>query len=231
MTFLGTIAAGGNTAASQTMDELLRRQAEEQRKQVDQVAKLAKPLVECVQKQSHTYELYSSPEKADVAARAAVGLCSKQEAAYRSAIFRLAVIMTDFDAAGRAQQMHDQLVEAALTIVVSERQRKPAQSQAKDRTSTQRFKNGCADFVAGRMSDDAFECVSVLNTAIELVVIFQAKGGTKELNICIPNDPAHPHLVEDYVKLIDQYPTLMEDNEPISVGLLRILARAFPCAK
>jgi hypothetical protein len=231
MTLLGAIAAGLNTAASQTVDELLRRQKEEQQKQVDRIVGLTKPLAECVKKQAHTYELYSSPEKADVAARAAVGLCSKQEAAYRSALLQLAIIETNFDAAANAQQMHDQLVETALTIIVSERQRQRAQPQAKDETETQHFKNGCSDFGAGRMSADAFKCVSVLNTAMELIVIFQAQGSTNGLNICIPNDPAHPRLVEDYVKLIDQYPTLMDANEAISVGLLRILARAFPCAK
>lgn len=231
MTVLGTLAAGGSTVASQTVDELLRRQTDEQQKQVDQIVRLTKPLAECVKNQAHTYKLYSSPEKADVAARAAVGLCSKQEAAYRSALFQLGIIMTDFDAAARAQRMHGELVETALTIIVSERQRQRAQPRAKDETNTQHFKNGCSDLVAGRMSDDAFNCVSVLNTAMELIVIFQARGGTKGLNICIPNDPAHPRLVGDYAKLIDQYPTLMDDDEPISVGLLKILASAFPCAK
>lgn len=229
MTVLGTIAAGGNTAASQTVNERLRRQNEEQQNQVDRIGKLIKPLAKCVKKQAHTYEIYSSPEKADAAARAAVGLCSKQEAAYRSALFQLAIIITEFDAAARAQQTHDQLVETALTIIVSERQR--ARPQAEDKTNTRHFKNGCTDFVAGRVTDDAFECVSVLSTAVELVVIFQGQGGTKGLNICIPNDPMHPRLVGDYVKLINQYPELMNDNEPISVGLIRILARAFPCAK
>jgi hypothetical protein len=213
------------------MDELLRRQNEKQQKQVDQIAGLTKPLAECVKKQAHAYELYSSPEKTDVLARAVVGFCSKQEAAYRSALFQLAIIMTDFDPAARAQRMHDQLVETALTIIVSERQRQRAQPRAKDETNAQHFKNGCSDFGAGRMSEDAFNCVSVLNTAMELILIFQAQGGTKGLNICIPNDSAHPRVVGDYAKLIDQHLVLMDDNEPISVGLLKILASAFPCAK
>jgi hypothetical protein len=231
MTVLGTLAAGVNAAASQSIDELLRRQKEQQEKRTDQVVNVTKPFAECVKKQAHTYELYSSPEKADVAARAAVGRCSKQEAAYSSALHQLKAVMTGFDADGMEQRMHDQMVETALTIIVSERQRQRAQPQATDETETQHFKHGCSDVVAGRMSQDALMCVSVLRTAMELVVIFQGRSGTKEMNICIPHDPAHPPLLKDYVKLIDQYPTLMDDKEPVSVGLLIILERAFPCAK
>jgi hypothetical protein len=118
---------------------------------------------------------------------------------------------------------------AGANTAASQSMGQRAQSQATDATETQHFKNGCNDYDAGRMSDDALNCVSVLATAIELIVIFQAKSDIKGLNICIPYDPAHPRLTKDYVKLINQYPTLMDDKEPISVGLLRILARAFPC--
>ena len=180
MTILVAMATDVGIAASQTMDELLSRQNEEQQKEVDRIVGLTKPLGECVKKQAHTYELYSSPEKADILARTAVGLCSKQEAAYRSALFQLAIIMTDFDAAARAKQTHDQLVETALTIIVSERQRQRAQPPAKDETDTQHFKNGCSDFVADRMSEDALHCVSVLNTAMELILIFQERGHTRD---------------------------------------------------
>ena len=177
MIVLGAMAASDSKAASQTVDELLRHQNEEQQNQVDRIVRLTKPLAECVKKQAHAPGLYSSPEKADIAARAAVGLCSKEEAAYRAALFQLAMVMTDFDAASRAQQMHDQLVNTALTIIVGERRRHRAQPQAKNETSTQHFKYGCSDFVAGRMSDDALNCLSVLSTAMELVLIFQAQGG------------------------------------------------------
>ena len=118
---------------------------------------------------------------------------------------------------------------AGANTAASQSMGQRAQPQATDATETQRFKNGCNDYDAGRMSDDAFNCVSVLATAMELIVIFQAKSDIKGLSICILYDPAHPRLTKDYVKLINQYPTLMDDKEPISVGLLRILARAFPC--
>lgn len=121
VTILGTIAANGNTAASQTVDELLRRQNEEQQKQVARIVQLTKPLTECVKR--HAHELYVSAEKAAVLSRAAVGLCSREEAAYRSALFQLATIMTDFNAAAKAQETHGQLVELALTIIVEERRR------------------------------------------------------------------------------------------------------------
>jgi len=121
VTVLGTIAANGNTAASQTVDEILRRQNEEQQKQVARIVRLTKPLTECVKR--HAHELYVSAEKAGVLARAAIGLCSKEEAAYRSALFQLAIIMTDFNAAAKVEETHSQLVEMALTIIVEDRQR------------------------------------------------------------------------------------------------------------
>jgi hypothetical protein len=228
LVFLGATTTICNANAG-AVEDALQQQRTQQQRQLEQIRKLTTPLIVCVKKQARAYEIYSSPEKADIAARAAVGLCSKQEAAYRSALFQLAIIITDFDAAARAKQTHDQLVEMALTIIVSERQRQRDQPRSKDKTNTQQFKNGCADFIAGRMTDDAFECVSVLSTALELVAIFQEQGGTKRLNICIPNNPMRPHLVGDYVKLINQYSYLMNDNEPISVGLIKILARAYPC--
>jgi hypothetical protein len=216
-------------ASAQSLDEILQREKAKQQNQLALIAKLAKPLGDCVRKRAHTYELYSSPEKADVAARAAVGLCAKEEGAYRSAVFRLATLVTDFDAAATSREMHDQLVEAALTVIVSERQHQHAQPETND-TETQHFKRGCSDYVAGRTNEDALNCVRVLSTALELIVIIQGEGGTKGVNICIPKDPSHPLLVKDYVNLIYQHPDLMDDNAPISVGLLRILAREFPCA-
>ena len=229
LAFLGATATLC-AANAESVDDLLQKQRMQQQKQTDQIVKLTGPLIERVKKRAHTYELYSSPETADVAARAAVGFCSKEESAYRQALFQLAIIMTSFDANGRAQQTHDQLVERALTIIVGERQHQRTE-QAKNETNTQQFKRGCSDFVAGRMTKDALNCVSVLNTALELVVIFQAEGGTKGLNICITKDTAHPRLVQDYVKLVNQRPDLMDDDQPVSIGLIRILAREFPCAK
>jgi hypothetical protein len=122
LTVLGTIVCSV-AAQSQTVEELLQREHEQQQQQLDRIVKLTKPLAECVKKQAH--ELVSSAEKADVVARAAVGLCSKEEAAYRAALLQLAIIVTGFDADTRAQRMHQQLVEMALTIIVNERQHLP----------------------------------------------------------------------------------------------------------
>jgi hypothetical protein len=121
LTVVGMTIAASAVATSQTVDELLKRQNEQQQQQIDRIVKLTKPLAECVKK--HAHELSSSAEKADVVARAAVGLCSKEEGSYRSALFQLAIIMTSFDADTRAQRTHAQLVETALAIIVSERQR------------------------------------------------------------------------------------------------------------
>jgi hypothetical protein len=222
-----------NATHAQSMNELLKQQRAQQEKRLDQILKLMKPLVDCVKNRAHSYELVSSPENADVAARAAVGLCSKEEGAYRSALSQLALVETDFPAASKVREMHDDLVEAALTIIVRERQRQRTaeeRQEARNETETQRFKKGCGDFVAGRMTGDAFYCVSVIATAMELVVIFQGEGGTKGLNICIPDNPDRPLLTKDYAKLVNQRRDLMDDNQPISVGLIRILAREFSCA-
>jgi hypothetical protein len=211
------------TANAGYVDDALQQQKAEREKQLDQIGKLMKPLADCVKKQAHSNELYSLPEKADVVARAAVGLCSKQEGALRSAFHQLALV-SGIDASKHAQETHDELVEMALTIIVKERQRQRAEPSAKDQSETQHFKNGCTDFVAGRATEDALNCVAVLDTAMQLVIIFQNSG---KLNICIPKDD--DRLVKDYVKLINQHPDLVNDNEPISVGLLRVLAREFPC--
>ena len=106
-----------------TVKDYLSRQTMQQKQRTDRIVELTKPLIECVKKNAHAYEVYSSPERADVVARAAVGLCSKEEGAYRSALFQLALVMTDFDATSNAQQTHEKLIESALTIIVGERQR------------------------------------------------------------------------------------------------------------
>ena len=95
-------------------------------------------------------------------------------------------------------------------------------------TETQLFKKGCADFVAERSTQDAFYCISILNTAIELIIIFQGKVGGG-LDICIPKNRGL--LTGDYVKYINQNPNLMDDNQPVSVGLIRILHHVFPCGR
>jgi hypothetical protein len=135
LAFLGATAAIF-VANAQSMDELLQQQKVKQEKQLVRVLELTKPLGDCVKKRAHSYELYSSLEKADVVARAAVGLCSKEEGAYRSALFQLAIVATDFDADAKAKQMHNLLVETALTIIVTERQRQRAQPPAAVETET-----------------------------------------------------------------------------------------------
>jgi hypothetical protein len=114
---------GKSSEASPTVDDLLRKQNREAEQRTDRIVELTKPLAECVKAHAHAYELYSSSETADVAARAAVGLCSKEEAAYRVALFQLAIILTSFDAESQAEQFHAKLLETALTIIVGERQR------------------------------------------------------------------------------------------------------------
>jgi hypothetical protein len=104
-------------------------------------------------------------------------------------------------------------------------QRQRAQPE-KNETETQSFKRGCNDFDVGRMSTDALNCVSVLGTALNLIAIFEGEGGAKGVNICIPKNPPLP---KDVANMINRHPDLMDDNEPISVGLLKILAHEFPC--
>jgi hypothetical protein len=65
----------------------------------------------------------ASPERADIVAIAAVGHCSKEETQYSSALLELKKIMADFDANSMAQQMHQKLIEKAITTIVDERQR------------------------------------------------------------------------------------------------------------
>jgi hypothetical protein len=99
-------------------------QTAQQEKQTDRVVALIKPLFNCVERNAHSSELYSSPEGADVVAIAAVGHCSKEEGQYSSALFELKKIMTDFDVNSTVQRTHRKLIEKAMTIIVDERQRK-----------------------------------------------------------------------------------------------------------
>ena len=97
---------------------------------------------------------------------------------------------------------------------------------AKAENETRLFKKGCADYAAKRSTQDAFYCVSILNTALELIIIFTGKVGGG-LDICIPKNSGL--LTGDYVKFINRNPNLMDDNEPVSVGLIRIFHHVFPC--
>jgi hypothetical protein len=105
------------------LDEFLKKRQAEQDQKVDRIVALTKPLFACVGQTAHAPTLISSPETADNVARAAVGLCSKEEAEYRKALYELAMVQANFDADGRAKQTHEHLVESALTIIVTERQR------------------------------------------------------------------------------------------------------------
>lgn len=110
------------TPPSSSIEDALTRQTKEQQEKSDRAVKLAKPLFDCVRRKAHSQEIYTSAESTDVAARAAVGLCSKEEGAYRSAVYQLAMVATSFDASAQAKQTHEKLVDVALTIIVGERQ-------------------------------------------------------------------------------------------------------------
>jgi hypothetical protein len=99
-------------------------QTAEQEKSADRAGALAKPLFECVVRSARSSELYSSPERTDIVAIAAVGHCSKEEGQYNSALSDLKKKMSGFDADSMAQRTHQKLIEKAVTIIVDERQRK-----------------------------------------------------------------------------------------------------------
>jgi hypothetical protein len=98
-------------------------QTPQQEKQTDRVVALTKPLFDCVKRNAHSRELYSSPERADIVAIAVVGRCSEEEGAYKAALFQLQAIMTSFDANSSAERTHQRLIERAVTTIVDERQR------------------------------------------------------------------------------------------------------------
>jgi hypothetical protein len=99
-------------------------QTAEQEKRADRAGALVKSLFECVTKSARSSELYSSPERADIVAIAAVGHCSKEEGQYNSALLDLKKVMSGFDVDSMAHQTHQKLIEKAVTIIVDERQRK-----------------------------------------------------------------------------------------------------------
>ena len=110
-------------AQANSVDSALQRQREEQRQQDNQIIGLYKPLASCVRRRA--LELSSSPESADIAGRAAVGRCSKEEyGAYRSAVLGWGAMSSFTEANAYAQATYEKLVEQALTIIVSERQRR-----------------------------------------------------------------------------------------------------------
>jgi hypothetical protein len=116
-----SMAAGIGLAVALTSVALA--QTAEQVKQTDRVVALTKPLFDCVKKKAHSQELYSSPERPDIVAIAAVGSCSREEGAYKAALFQLQILMPDFDANSRAERTHQQLIERAITTIVLERKR------------------------------------------------------------------------------------------------------------
>jgi hypothetical protein len=59
---------------------------------------------------------------------------------------------------------------------------------------------------------------------MEMVAMLES--GVKEQNACIPLEGL---LRGDYVKSINRHPELMDDNGPISVGIMLILTNEFPC--
>jgi hypothetical protein len=103
-----------------TVGDYLLRQTQQQKQRTDLIVKLTPPLFNCVKK--NIPKLLSSPETADVVARAAVGLCAKEEQTYRAALFQLSLVITSFDAEAKAKNTHEQLVDFALTMVVGARQ-------------------------------------------------------------------------------------------------------------
>lgn len=106
-----------------TLDQGLRKQTAENNEKIHQVMSIYyRPLVECVKLHASSSELYSSPESADVVARAAVGLCLREESAYDSALSQLALDIP-IDANDQVRSAHQELLDLAVTIIVAARQR------------------------------------------------------------------------------------------------------------
>jgi hypothetical protein len=200
---LGAVATFG-TANGAGIDDLLQQQRTRQQKQIDQIKRLEKPLVDCVIKQAHSYEIYSSSEKTDVAARAAVGLCSKEEGAYRSALFELGILIPDIDASTIAQQNHERLVETALTIIVAERRQQLAASSAdqKDRFFEFQFgpgKNRVYDFQTVQViQPGGFTIVSTLIDNGDLMT-FELKALDSLRDYCKRSDGNYPPPSELFI--------------------------------
>jgi hypothetical protein len=91
------------------------------KQQGEQLVKLHRPLALCT-KRNALKLAHTSSETADVAARAAVGLCGKEELAYRSAVGKWRALETSNDVKSHMDSTHDKLVEMAVTIIVRERQ-------------------------------------------------------------------------------------------------------------
>jgi hypothetical protein len=107
-------------------EEGLEQQRAEQKRQTDQTITIGKFFNTCVASRAHDYDLYSSPEPAEIVAHAAVELCSKEESAYRSALYKLASFFPELDVERLADRQHRHTLDLAATIIVAERQRAKA---------------------------------------------------------------------------------------------------------
>jgi hypothetical protein len=109
--------------AQSATEEGLEQQRAEQKRLTDRTITIGKFFNACVAGRARDYELYSSPEPVDVVARSAVELCSREESAYKSALYKLATILPELDVEGLADRQHTRTLDLAVTIIVTERQR------------------------------------------------------------------------------------------------------------
>jgi hypothetical protein len=109
--------------AQSATEGVLEQQRAEQKMQTDRTITIGKFFNTCVASRAHDYDLYSSPEPAEIVAHAVVELCSNEESAYRSALYKLASFFPELDVERLADRQHRRTLDLAVTIIVAERQR------------------------------------------------------------------------------------------------------------
>jgi hypothetical protein len=95
----------------------------------------------------------------------------------------------------------------------------------------ERLKQGCHDVVI-RPGDDlgnAWFCVGAVTAVFEMFVLLEKHPEVGERwGICWK--PSSTGLnYGDYAKLLDQKSYLMRNDDPLLIGILKVLADAFPC--
>jgi hypothetical protein len=112
--------------AQSATEGVLEQQRAEQKTQTDRTITIGKFFNACVVSRARDHNLYSSPEPAEIVAHAAVEFCSKEESAYRSALYKLATFFPELDVEGLADRQHRRTLDLAVTIIAAERQRAKA---------------------------------------------------------------------------------------------------------
>ena len=103
------------------LEEAHQRSLQVMTQESDDLIRLIEPFISCAK--IRATELARSSERADVAAEAAVALCSREYGAYETGVLWWSAMGSSAEALVYARHQRSKIVSVALTLIVRERQR------------------------------------------------------------------------------------------------------------